>query len=461
MRRRIFTLWNLSVVLCVAVATGMGTARTAAAQDWTVIRDAESEDIIAGYAAPILEAAGFAPDQVTIRLINDDRLNAFAAPGLRMFFFTGLVIRAETANQVIGVIAHEAGHLAGGHINRRFQTARDLTTQGILATVLGGLTAVATGRPDLGFAVAMGGMDATARSFLAYSRSEEQAADQAAVQYLDATGQPSRGLRDFFEVLAQQELLVASRMDPYLSTHPQVRGRLDFIRRHAAESAHGDAALDPDQEARHERLRAKLAAFLQPAPRVLERYPAEDTRFAARYGRGIALTRVGRFDEGIAILTDLLGAHPDDAFLNELIGELLFENQRVAAAMPYYDRAIALRPDSPLIRIAAAQVQVEMGTPDALAAATANLRAALAREREIPFAWRQLGIAEGRQGNIGEAEYALAEAAMQSGRWTDALRHATRADQALAAGSPTWLRVQDILSAAESEVRRSRTRGGQ
>jgi len=419
----------------------------AGAQRLSFIRDAEIENTIRTYAAPLFQAAGLEPSDVRIYLVDDRSLNAFVAGGQRLFINTGLIMRSKHAGQVIGVIAHETGHIAGGHLSRLHAAIANSTAQSILALVIGAAAVIGTGR---GADVA-GGQSMGLRSFLHYNRTQESAADQAALRYLDATGQSSRGLLEFMEVLDGQELLSADRQDPYLRTHPLSRERIDAVQAHLSRSPNRDKAQPARIQELHRRMLAKLYAFLEPFRRTLRRYPESDTGVDARYARAVAYYRKPDLGKALPLVDGLIAERPEDPYFHELKGQMLFENGRAAEAQKPYETAVRLLPRSPLLRRGLAQVQLELGDPALLEPAIRNLRAALQQDADAPFTWRQLAIAYGRRGNMGMSAVALAEEALLQGHARQARYHAGKAEKLLPRGSIGWLQAQDILQAAKEK----------
>ena len=261
----------------------------AQAQNLRLIRDAEIENIIRIYATPLFQASGFSPQAIKVFLVEDPSLNAFATSGLRMFLHTGLLMKAEDPLEVIGVIAHETGHIAAGHTVTRPEAARSAATTVIASYVLGLAAALASGRGDVGTAIIAGGKDIAIKNLLSYSRGQESAADQFAVNVLNGTGQSPRGLLEFLRLVGGQEALLRSRQNPYLRTHPVTAERISFLKDQVARSAYGQNPAPPDLIALHARMRAKLFGFLQTPAQVLLRYPESDTSLAG-LGPGLILS---------------------------------------------------------------------------------------------------------------------------------------------------------------------------
>lgn len=408
------------------------------------IRDAEVENTIRAYSAPLFQAAGLSPEAVRLHLIVDNSLNAFVAGGQNMFFHTGLLIRSESANQLIGVMAHETGHIAGGHLARLQDAAGNAGTEALVAMLLGAAVGVASGRGDVGTAIALGGQDMALKNLLTYSRMEESSADQAAVSYLDATRQSAKGLLEFFEVLGDQELLVTTRQDPYVRTHPLTRDRVNFIRDYLARSPYTNVQPRPEFVEMHRRMRAKLFAFLEPPTRTLQRYKESDAAIEARYARAIAYYRKPELDKALALIDDLIKERPDDPYFHELKGQMLFENGHGADSVAPYRKSVELLPDNALLKIGLAQSLIEQDDPVLLQEAQQLLSLATHQEPKNLTAWRLLSVAHGRDGDEGMAAYAMAEQAMLENRITDANFLAGKAERLLPKTGPVWLRIQDI-----------------
>src|SRR3546814_438499 len=278
--------WILSVAL-VAMLT-LTNASGAFAQGRSLIRDAEIEATIRDFATPLFHAAGLDPQSVDIFIVKDDSLNAFVAGGQNLFLHTGLLLRTRDPLELIGVIAHETGHISGGHLARTSDAISSASKLALVTTILGVAAAVASGNAGAGAAVALGGSNVAQRSFLEYSRAQESAADQAALTFLDQTGQSARGIAEFLRTLSGQELLSASRRDPYLNTHPITQDRVAAVEAHLAQSEYRDKPATEEQTLRHERMVAKLYAFLKPSAQTFRKYPESDTSLPARYARAIA-----------------------------------------------------------------------------------------------------------------------------------------------------------------------------
>lgn len=435
---RVLTL--LLVLLLLAIPVRSTDARSVG-----LIRDAEIENYLAELSGPILDAAGLGRKAVRIYIVNDNQLNAFVAGGMNLFLNTGLLMRAQHSGQLAGVIAHEVGHIAGGHLSRIPAAASRATAEAILATLLGAATAM-VGAPEIGAAIVSGGQSYAQSNFMKFSRGQEQAADQAGVTYLDRAGISSKGLAEFFRVLEKENVLAVSRMSPYLQSHPLTRDRINFVDNHVANSPLAEQP--PGQMEAHNRMVVKLQAFLGDPRQVLQNYEGDD-RLPARYARAIASYRVPDLDRALAEIDSLIADYPDDPYFHELKGQMLFENGRIEAAVEPYREAVRLAPGSPLLEIAYGRALLEAGGPDGNREAIAQFEDALKHEPTNAFGWRMLGIAQGREGIEGLSNLSLAEYALLVGKPEDARLYARRAEARIEPSDPAWLRLQDVLRVIE------------
>ncbi|MGI9433815.1 MAG: M48 family metalloprotease [Geminicoccaceae bacterium] len=419
-----------------------------------LIRDAEIETTLRNMTDPLLEAAGIAPAAVNLYIVQDRTLNAFVAGGQNLFINTGLLMRTEHPGQIAGVIAHEIGHIAGGHLSRVGRAQSRAAAEVILSTVLGAAAAVA-GAPALGTAIITGGQTYAQGEFLSFSRSQEQSADQAGVSYLRRINVSPAGLAEFFHILEEQNLLSTSRSNPYARSHPLTRDRIRFVSDQvrlveassgAQTAGQSDKGYPISWEGAHERMVVKLKAFLGDPNRTLAHYQGDE--LSDRYARAIAYYRVPDLEKAVAEVDDLIADYVDDPYFHELKGQMLFENGRIEAAIAPYQEAVRLKPTA-LLRIGLARALMETGRSDAGFAAIRELNAAVRDEPTNAGAWRLLGIAQGRAGEEGEASLSLAEWALLTGKRDDAKLHARRAENRIGPSDPGWLQLQDILRVIE------------
>lgn len=435
----------LAPALAAAAAAAPAAAQNRGA-GLPLIRDAEIEHTIRSYSSPIFQAAGLSSAKIQVHIVNDSRLNAFVAGGRHMFINTGLLMRAEHGGQVIGVIAHETGHIVGGHLVRLQREIADAQIKQIISVILSMGAAVAARDGRVAVAGQALGQRLTEGAFYQFTRTQESAADAFALTVLDRAGISSRGLFEFLQILGEQDMLYAARQDPYLRTHPITRARADEVRQHLARSPNSDRPLPRNLEAMHIRMRAKLIGFLRPPEQVIQRYQGKETTLEARYALAVAYHQDARLDRALQYIDGLIRENPKDAYFHELRGQILFESGRdhVREAVAAYDRAVKLAPGEALIRVGLAQAQLETGDARLERAALDNLRAAIRNDDTYPLAWRLLSVAYGKAGDQGNAALANAEYAYLN-RDLPTLRAAiVHAERGLKPGTPSWIRLQDL-----------------
>jgi predicted Zn-dependent protease len=431
----------------IVLAASIAFARPAAAAE-TIIRDTEIEADIRTMVTPIWKAAGLEPSSLHVYLVEDKQLNSFVAGGQNEFINSGLIMRAETPNQLIGVLAHETGHITGGHLTRFQEAARNASIEGIIAMVLAAAATVA-GRGSGGGAALLGAQGVAERAFMQYSITQEASADHAAMTFLDASGQSARGLLQFFQILQGEEMLAGIREDPYLRTHPLTAQRVDYVRNHVE---HSRFSAVPDSSANIEmlkRIKVKLGAFVSPPSSTLAAYPEKDQSVLARYARAIAYYRMPNLDKALPIIDGLIKEFPRDPYFRELKGQMLFENGRIAEAVQPYEEAVRLAPPAALLRISLAQVYIESNDPKVNKRAIAYLNDAMRTEDRETQGWHLLATAYGRDNQIGMAALALAEEGLAGGKKKDAQQQALRAKALLPKNSAGYNRAENIHREAE------------
>jgi predicted Zn-dependent protease len=435
------------------MATVCGSVRQAVADEIGFIRDAEIETIIRGWWTPIIQAAALDPQAVHIYIVKDPTLNSFVAGGQNLFLNTGLLMRSQSANQVVGIMAHETGHIAGGHLSRSDEAMHNATVASIIAMVAGAAAAVAGHNPDAAAAGMLGGAGVGERSFMAFSVTQEASADHAAMTFLDRAHMSARGLLQFFEILQQEELMTGAREDPYLRDHPLTEERVNYVRDHVAHSPWSNVPDPPEWVEQHRLMKAKLDAFLGAPATVLAQLKPDDNSVPTRYARAIAYYRMPQLDKALELINGLIKDQPANPYFEELKGQMLFENGHVDDAIPPYVRAVELKPDNALLKIELAQVELESENPQYVPRALNQLNAATPFESDNSQLWRLLAIAYGRGGNIGMAALSIAEQNMADGDWNGARQQASRALKLLPPGAQRQ-RAQDIAD----DARRSRAR---
>lgn len=436
-----FRLALRSAVILAALLAGSARAEA----DETLLRDAEIETDIKTIAAPIWRAAGLVPTDVAVYMIDDRDLNSFVAGGQAIFLNTGLILRAQNVNQLMGVIAHETGHIAGGHILRTKEAIKNASIEAIIATIVGAAAGVAGHNG----AAMLPGMAVGQAAFNKFSISQEATADHAAMNYLDRICQSAKGLLDFFEILQADERLNGDSDDPWARTHPLTGDRVDYVRDHVDRARCSNAPEPPGDEALFKLIQAKLHAFLDTPSITLRRFPESDQSEVARYARAIAYYRMPRLDKSVPLIDALIHDYPNNPYYRELKGQMLFENGHVRDAVAPYEQAVHLAPNQPLLRMSLAQVYIETNDPALDRKAIAELNDAAQAEGRDSTVWGYLAVAYGRDNQLGMAALSLAEKALADGQKTEAAQQSKRAQQNLPRGTASYFRAVEIGHQAE------------
>jgi len=419
---------------------------TASAQG--LIRDAEIEAILRDYSNPLFEAAGLKPSDVDIYIVQDDSLNAFTAAGQNVFLHTGLIMAAETPEQLKGVIAHETGHIAGGH-NVTRQGAMQAAQGTSLITLGLGVLAIAAGAPDAAMALFGSASQFGMLTAFKFTRIEESAADQYGLDFLAKTHQSADGLVSFMEKFRYEEMMSESRRDPYFRSHPISSDRIGALRKRAAEIS--SIAESQSQKSIDElaMMKAKLVGFIGPPTRVMSRYPASDQSIPAKYARAIAAYRAVDIKTALKGTEELIAAMPDDPYFYELKGQILFESGKAVESVGPHRKSVELAPDQPLLKVNLARSLTATKKPEDLTEAEGLLIDALAKERDNAFAWNQLADVYAKEERIGDADLATAEEAYCLGDMSRAHVFAQRAMRNLKSGTPNAQRADDILALSD------------
>ena len=361
-----------------------------------LIRDAETETVISSIAKPIFTAARLDPDSIDIYMLNDPTLNAFVAGGQNLFINTGLIMRTEGPDQLAGVIAHETGHIAGGHLSRTMEAQKNAGFSTLAGALLGAAAAVA-GAPQLATAFMAGGATVGQQNFLKFSRIQEEAADQAAVTYLKALQMSPEGLLEFFHVLETQNLRISADGNEFLRTHPLTSSRIAFLEEKVAESPYRTAKPNPQLMAAYARVVAKLDGFLSDPTQVLQKRASDSV--PDRYARAVAYYRIPDIPKALALVDGLIADVPKDPYFYEFKGQILFENGRVNEAIPPYRDALRYRPNSALIRLGLARALMEIRTRQGPTEAAAMLREVVTDRAQQ---WRRLALSRHRRRPSGQ-----------------------------------------------------------
>jgi predicted Zn-dependent protease len=420
-----------------------------------VLRDTETEQLLREYTRPILRAAGLEKQNIQMVIINQSVFNAFVADGRRIFVNYGAILQSETPNQIIGVMAHETGHLAGGHLAKMREQMAQAQTQMIIAMLLGAGAMVAgaqggggnSGLANAGAAMFSAPGEIIRRNLLSYVRQQEENADKAGVKFLNATGQSSRGMYETFKRFTEESLFASRGADPYVQSHPMPAQRVAALEELARSSPYWDKKDDPALQLRHDMVRAKISAFMERQDTVYRRYPMSNNSLPARYAHAITTYLHGDLRSALSQIDALIQQQPNNPYFHEVRGQALLEGGKPQEAIAPLRKAVHLSNNAPLIEMLLGQALVATGNNAYTDEAIAILRAAVARETEAPLGYTQLAMAYGRKGDYAQADLASAQAAFLRGDSKTARDLASRAKTRFAIGTPGWVKADDIVSA--------------
>jgi predicted Zn-dependent protease len=420
-----------------------------------VLRDTEAEQLLREYTRPILRAAGLEKQNIQMVIINDSSFNAFVADGRRIFVNYGAIMQSETPNQLIGVLAHETGHLAGGHLAKMREQMAQAQTQMIIAMLLGAGAVVAgarggnsnSGLANAGAAALAGPQEMIRRNLISYVRQQEENADRAGVKFLNATGQSAKGMYETFKRFTNDSLFAARGADPYLQSHPMPAERVAALEELARSSPNWDKKDDPALQLRHDMMRAKISAFMERQDTVYRRYPMSNDSLPARYAHAITTYLHGDLRNALAQIDGLIALQPANPYFYELRGQALLEGGKPTEAIAPLHKAVQLSNSSPLIEMLLGQALVATDNKAYTDEAIKILRAAVSRESEAPLGYTQLAMAYGKKGDYAEADLASAQAAYLRGDNKTARDLASRAKTRFAIGTPGWVKADDIVTA--------------
>ena len=418
-----------------------------------LLRDTETEQLLRDYTRPILRVAGLEKQNIKVTIINDPAFNAFVADGHRIFVNHGALMQSETPNQIIGVLAHETGHLAGGHLAKLHEQVAAAQTQMVIAMLLGAgaLAAGAKGNGNGGLANAGAAtlsapQEVIRRSLLSYVRGQEENADRAGVKFLTATGQSPKGMYETFKRFTNDSLFAAHGADPYVQSHPMPAERVAALEEFAHSSPYWDKKDDPALQLHHDMMRAKISGFMERQDTVYRRYPLSNTSLPSRYAHAISTYLHGDLQNALTQIDGLIQVQPNNPYFYELRGQALLEGGKPTEAIAPLRKAVQLSNNAPLIEMLLGQALVGSDNKAYADEAIGILQAAVARESEAPIGFSQLAMAYGRKGDLAEADLASAQAAYLRGDNKTARDLASRAKTRFAVGTPGWVKADDIIT---------------
>lgn len=390
----------------------------------SMIRDTELETGLQKLIAPLVEAARYPPNSIAVRIIIDPNYNAFVAGERVIYVHSGLILNANSTEEIMGVMAHEIGHLKAGHVPRRDTAIADANSASTLAA-LAAIGVAASGGGDAAVGALIGGQDQVTRKLMQTIRYDEAIADEIGLSLLDKSGISATGLRDMMQRMAAQRALPESSQSRYYQTHPDVAERLSIYRDHASRQNGRSKPISEEILALVDRLKTKMRAYVEPPQSVLERFDDSDA-LTHLYARSIALYRRGELSAAMKVVDYLIEMAPHDAFFHEFRGDILLSMANTAAAARAYKQAIFIHPNSPQILLNYGRALIASGKATDLNDAISTLEQARDGEPKWTFAYRQLAIAYGRAGRLADADITLAEEALMTGDTQQAIKMARR-----------------------------------
>jgi len=405
-----------------------------------LLRDSDIEEGLSRLAAPVLIAAGLSPVSTKVLVVDDDRLNAFVIDRRHIFLHSGLILRSKTPEMLQSVIAHEAAHIANGHIARRRQALQLSRNAANFGTALAVAIGAASGSGEAATGIALGVRGSATRKFLSHSRAEESSADQSALGYMVRSGVNPMGMVDTLNIFVGQENLVVGRQDPYVRSHPLTRDRMRSVETMAM--AHDDLSSDPDMVYWHARVVGKLSAFQRAPSWTLRRVKDSHSKDIKHMRSAIAHGRTGNPTSAIQSIDRALALRPDDPFYQDLKAELYMRNRAFSDSARAYKKAHDLRPKDAIILAGYGRALLADGK---FSRALDILEQARVRDFRNSALLRDLGVAYSKLGKHAMASLVTAERYALRGRIKDAKMHANRAAAGLPVGSPSWQRAQDVI----------------
>ncbi len=414
----------------------------------SLLRDADMEHALKQIAAPILRAAGLNPNRVKVLVVNDSTLNAFVVSNDAIFVHYGLINKMKSAAMLQGIIAHEAAHIANGHIARRLgnlSNARTITGLGIALAA----AAAASGNGRAAGGIAIGTASSAKRAFLGHTRAEEASADQSGIRYMKSAGASPKGLQDALEIFAGQETLSVGRQDPYMRSHPLSRDRMRAVAGYVA--SYGTLPADPTAEYWFARLQGKITAQTRAPSWTLRRLKSEPYTDIRALREALAEHRNSRTKRALAAIDRAIAARPKDPFFRAQKGLILLETRNFNAAAQTYAAAVKRAPNDPLVLSGYGRALFASGQVKSALNVLEKSRRQDFRDGSM---LRDLATAYAKTGQTGMASLITAERYALRGRLKDAGIHAKRASGLLGQGSGPWQRAQDVLIASQRAAKR-------
>ena len=417
--------------------------------DISILRDTETEEMLRSYETPLAHAAGLNPIP-KVWLIGDDEINAFASygeDGENIFIFSGILLWLHTPNELIGVMAHETGHISAGHLSRG-QYGMKKAMIPMLLSLVAGVGAMIAGAGEVGMAIMGIGQAYAMGQFAAFTRVQESTADQIAAKLLLATHQSPMGMYHTFQRFANEEAMSAYKLDKFAVDHPSGQDRVFDLNDMVEQSPYREVQDSPEVLHTFQMVQAKLAGFVLPVKDALIRFPESDNSEPARYARSMAYLRQPNLPKALGAINSLIAEEPNNPYFYEARGQIYMSMAKPAQAIPDYQKSVTLRPRAPQLLLALATAQLATENDAMAQPALSNLKAAILVEDDDVFTWFETAQAYSMLKNEPMANLATAEQWYIVGDMRRAMVFATRARGKLPQGSADWQRANDIIGAA-------------
>jgi predicted Zn-dependent protease len=457
MRRKLRARNTFRAIGVAACAVGFLALQSeqALAQGIPLLRDTETERLLKSYEDPLAKADGLDPNAVKVYLVDDPSVNSFVAEGQNVFIQTGMIMFAKTPNELIGVMAHETGHIKGGHLTRDTE-AMDKASIPMIVSMIAGLAAMAVGAGEAGMAILMAGEQIAEGQFNAFSRVQEATADQIAVKSLNATHQSPEGLLDTFRRFAAEEAMSAYKIDPYAVDHPVGEDRVALLETLVDQSPYKDVKDTPEAMHAYLMMKAKLEGYVLPVKEVFNRYPASDTSEPARYAHAMAYSRKPDLPKALEAINSLIKDEPNNPYFYEVLGQIYVNMARPELGVPAFQKSVDLMPNASQLRVGLAAAQLATDNAALAKPAIDNLKAALLVENDDAWAWFEIAQGYSEVNNQPMADLSTAEQMYAEGAFPQAAMFARKAQHGLAQGSRDWVRANDIMSVASINAKNQR-----
>jgi len=414
-----------------------------AAAGISIIRDDETEKLLKEITDPIIRAVGLDSDSIEIVIVNDPSINAFVSGGQRIFIHTGLIAEADDVSTVIGVLAHEAGHIKGAHIIQK-GSDYEKANYGAIAGYVLGLGSVLAGAPaEAGLAISSASQNIAMRNLLSYSRDYENAADTVALEVCKKIGVTPRGLVNLLRKIQSEQKISGDIVDKYMLTHPVSEERIKYIENYIKKHPEIDKKPAEEIQKKFLMVKAKIYGFLYSSKKTKQIYQGKTTD-EALYALSVIKHREAKFSESDNYLNQLIARYPSNYYFYELRAQFLFERGKVDQSISEYRKVLIKLENSVLIRLKLANALLNKKDAASYQEAVSQLKAALLSEPRNISLTNQLGLAYGKLGNLGTSYLYFAESSIIAKNLNNAKFYLQKAERYINKASPEFIKLTEL-----------------